>query len=70
MYTTQSAETRYPYRAREDLRGALEYMPVNYQVLSRLATQGMSNVEIADRLGIRREKVVGLRTYYGILETR
>ena len=51
MYTSQSAENRHPYRAPEELHGVV-FMPVNYQVLSRLAAQGMSNVEIADRLGI------------------
>ena len=70
MYTTQSAENRQAYRSTDAFRGEMDGMPVNYQVLSRLAAQGMSNVEIADRLGIRREKVVGLRTYYGLLETR
>ena len=69
MYTSQSAEYRHHHRVPEDSRGVV-FTPVNYQVLSRLAAQGMSKVEIADRLGIRREKVAGLCTYYGILETR
>lgn len=39
---------------------------LNYEALSRMAAVGLSDKEIAARIGIRSRIVAGLKSYYGL----
>jgi len=42
------------------------HQSLNYQSLATMVALGLSDEQIAVRLAIRPEKVLGLRAYYGI----
>jgi hypothetical protein len=69
MYAIQEFRHGESHGSRGQIYAEWRHQPLNYQSLATMVALGLSDEQIAVRLAIRPEKVLGLRAYYGIPAT-
>ena len=66
MYAIQEFRLSESHGSGTQIYAEWRHQSLNYQSLATMVALGLSDEQIAVRLAIRPEKVLGLRAYYGI----
>jgi len=69
MYAIQEFRHGESHGSSGQIYAEWRHQSLNYQSLATMVALGLSDQQIAVRLAIRPEKVLGLRAYYGIPAT-